>query len=242
MKEIEIKSAKESFLDEMERAMTNSLPVSWDEEQKKKSLARTTSHKIKSAAFTAIPMICTGSKCPFKNTCEFYKEGSAPVDNPCPYELGMVATFMADYIDQLNVDPENWVELSQVRDLVDQEIQMIRKSKYLAKEDFIQENVVGVDSDGDPVFKKELHMAVELEDRLHRRRQQLFKQILATREAKVKAGAAQVDSAQGIANVISQYRKFEEDRDLQLKKQLGIVDVDEYVEAKKLQKDQLDKE
>lgn len=237
MKEIEIKSPKESFLDEIEKAISKSLPATWDEKQRKTSMERTSGHKIKSAAFTAIPMICTGSKCPFKNTCEYFKEGSAPIDNPCPYELGMVATFMADYIDQLNVDPENWVELSQVRDLVDQEVQMIRKSKYLAKEDFIQENVVGVDSDGDPVFKKELHMAVELEDRLHRRRQQLFKQILATREAKVKAGAVQIDSAQGIANVISEYRKFEENRETELKRQLGIIDVDDYIESDKLRQE-----
>jgi len=44
---------------------------------------------------------------------------------------------------QLDVSPDNLVEVSMVRDLVDQEVQYIRKTKLLAKEHFIQENVIG---------------------------------------------------------------------------------------------------
>jgi flagellar L-ring protein precursor FlgH len=39
------------------------------------------------------------------------------------------------------VNPNNLVEVSMVRDLVDQEVQYLRKTKLLAKEHFIQENI-----------------------------------------------------------------------------------------------------
>lgn len=229
MKEIEIKSPKESFLEEMEKTIAKSLPAKWDDEKKKESMERTSAYRIKTGAFTSIPMICQNHKCPFKGTCEYYKDNSAPEGEPCPYEMGMLRTFIADYMEELDVDPENWVEVGQIRDLVDQEIQMIRKSKYLAKDDFIQENVVGVDSDGDPVFKKEMHLAVEWEDKILRRKAQMLKQILATRESKVKAGAATIDSAQNMASLMERMRKIDKDRDDEIKRTLQIVDVDTYI-------------
>lgn len=238
MKEIERISPKEEFLNEMEKFIKDSLPVEWDEDARSKSAAKITSSKIKTGAFTSIPMICKGPQCPFKDTCPYFQDGTAPIGSPCPLELGMVRTFMADYIDRLEIDLDNWVELSQVRSLVDQEVQMIRKSKYLAKEDFIQENVVGIDSDGDAVFKKEMHLAVDWEDRILKRQAQLYKQLLATREAKVKAGAAQIDSAQSLSGLMNNLRKFEEQKEVEIKQRLGIVDVDEYIETDKDNKEE----
>jgi hypothetical protein len=229
MKEIEIKSPKESFLDEMERAIAKSLPAKWDDDKKKRSMERTSAYKIKTGAFTSIPMICQNHKCPFKGTCEYYKEDSAPEGDPCPYEMAMLRTFMADYMEQLDVDPDNWVEVSQIRDLVDQEIQMIRKSKYLAKDNFIQENIIGIDSDGDPVIKKEMHLGIEWEDKLLRRKAQMLKQILGTRESKMKAGATAIDSAQNMATLVEKLRKIDQDRDDEIKRKLQIVDVDNYI-------------
>lgn len=230
MKELQIKSPRESFLDAMELAIKESFPKNWDDDMSMKALMRLSDSKIKTGAFTAIPMICQNHKCPFKNSCEFYKEKKAPEGSPCPYELGMVRSFMASYIEQLEIDTDNWVEVGQIRDLVNQDIQMTRAAKYLAKEDFIQENVIGVDSDGDPVFKKELHQAVELEDKIHRRKAQMLKQILATRESRIKAGAASIDSAQNMAALVEKMRKIEKEQSIELKRQLNIIDVDEYVQ------------
>lgn len=231
MKEIEKLTPKEEFLKSFENNYQNDfLPPDWDESKKNRVAFHTTSNKVKTSMFTSIPMSCTGPKCPFASSCPLEKENIAPVALPCPIELSIVRNFMADYIDQLDVDPNNLVELSMIRDLVDQEVQYIRKTKLLSKESFIQENMVGFDSSGDPVMRKELHLAVELEDRLHKRRQQLFKQLLATREAKAKAGMAQLDSAQVVANLMTSFKELQYQKDELLKQRLGIVDVDEYIE------------
>lgn len=238
MKEIDIiRSPKEQFLDEIKETLEDHLPEQWNKKDIEELKDSLTSNKMKSSIFSAIPMVCRPT-CPFLDTCEYAKKGTAPFqlsksnkksDGRCIYELAIVASFMGDYIEQLEIDVTNWVEMSQVRDLVDQEVQLLRKTKYLAKEDFIQENVVGVDEDGDPIMKKDLHQAVYYEDKIHKRRTQMFKQILATRESRVKANSMQMDSAQSMANLIASMRRIEKEEQEALKKQLGIVDVDEYI-------------
>ena len=131
---------------------------------------------------------------------------------------------------QLDVHPDNLVEVSMIRDLVDQEVQYIRKTKLLAKEHFIQENIVGIDNNGQPILKKELHLAVELEDRLHKRRKDLRNQLLATREAKAKVGQTQLDSAQAISDIIYKVQEIEIQREKLLKQKLGTYEKDDYIE------------
>jgi hypothetical protein len=122
-----------------------------------------------------------------------------------------------------------------VRDLVDQEVQYLRKTKLLAKEHFVQENIVGVDQNtGEPILKKELHLAVELEDKLHKRRKDLRNQLLATREAKAKVGQMQADSAQAISDILYKVQSIELEREKLLKKKLGIYEIDEYIEAQEI--------
>jgi hypothetical protein len=123
-----------------------------------------------------------------------------------------------------------------VRDLVDQEVQYIRKTKLLAKEHFIQENIIGIDSNtGEPIMKKELHLAVELEDKLHKRRKDLRNQLLATREAKAKIGQTQLDTAQTISDILDKVQGIEKERQKLIKQKMGTLEVDEYIEVEVLE-------
>jgi hypothetical protein len=145
--------------------------------------------------------------------------------------MGMVSQFTGEYMEQLDVSPNNLVEVSMVRDLVDQEVQYLRKTKLLAKEHFIQENIIGIDKDGEPILKKELHLAVELEDRLHKRRKDLRNQLLATREARAKTGQTQLDTAQAISDIIQKVQKIEIENNKLIRKKLGTYEIDDYIEA-----------
>lgn len=230
---------KKSFLEQLEETYKDDfLPKDWSDKQKEKVLKMTDKDNTKKMIISAIPMDCKGHRCQFASTCELQQNNEAPVSSKCPYEFALMRHFMADFIDQLGVDLDNTVEVCQVRDMVNQEVQMLRANKLLAQESFIQENAVGIDSDGDPIFRKELHLAVDLEDRLHKRRQNFFKQFLATREARSKAGVAAIDSAQGLADLMNTFKTMENQQQELLKKQLGIIDTDDYVEAKKRELDQ----
>jgi hypothetical protein len=225
------KSDKSKFLNSFESLRPDLFfPETWTDEQREKAVDLVRPQKTRTSMFSSIPMNCEASKCTFADTCPLLKENLAPKGKPCPIEMSIVSQFTAEYMEQLDVHPDNLVEVSMIRDLVDQEVQYIRKTKLLAKEHFIQENIVGIDNNGMPILKKELHLAVELEDRLHRRRKDLRNQLLATREAKAKVGQTQLDSAQAISDILFKVQSLENQREKLLKQKLGIYDKDDYIE------------
>lgn len=233
MKEIDKLSPKEAFLQQFkENFKEDFLPPEWDDRKRQRVEQLTSSGKIKTSMFTSIPMICMGPKCVFASTCPLQRENLAPVGYKCPIEMSLIYNFMNDYMQQMDVDPEDMVEVGMIRELVDQDVQSLRKSKMLAKESFIQENIIGIDSDGDPVMKKELHLAIDYEDKIFKRRQFLLKALLATREAKNKAGMNQMDPAQVMSSLLDTYKKAKRIQDEEMIRSLGLAedDVDDYID------------
>ncbi len=223
---------KNVFMDKFESLRPDLFfPDEWTDEQKEKAVHLVRPQKTRTSMFSSIPMNCEASRCIFAETCPLMKENLAPKGKPCPIEMAMVSQFTGEYMEQLDVSPENLVEVSMVRDLVDQEVQYLRKTKLLAKEHFIQENIIGIDKDGEPILKKELHLAVELEDRLHKRRKDLRNQLLATREARAKVGQTQLDTAQAISEIIHKVQMVEIENNKLIRKKLGTYEADDYIEA-----------
>jgi hypothetical protein len=148
----------------------------------------------------------------------------------CPIEMAMVVQFTGDYMDQMKIDEDNLVEISLIRNLVDYEVQYLRASKFLAKESFIQENVVGIDQNGEVILKKELHLAVELQEKLLKRQRDLLKQLMATREAKAKVGLGAADTAQAMANLMSEFKQLNAASERAQLQKLGMLDYDPFIE------------
>ena len=204
-------------------------PDTWTVEEKEKAIEDIRPSRTKSSMFTSIPMRCKASDCLFADTCPLQQRDMAPEGKPCPIEMSMIMQFTEDYMTELRVDPNNLVEVSMVRDLVDQEVQYIRKSKLLAKEDFIQENVVGISPNGEVVMSKQLHLAVDLEDKIHKRKKDLRNSLLATREAKAKIGQGNLDTAQVLANIFEDIREVEIQSEKLIKDKLGYAERDDYI-------------
>ncbi len=231
MKEIEKVDPKEAFLKQFEGAFGDDfLPKEWDQKKRDTVAAEVTPSRVKTGMVTSIPMICRGEKCVFKDNCHLFQIDAAPVGFACPYELGMVRVLMSEYVDKLEVDINDIVEYSQIRDLVNLEVQDMRAAKYLSKESFIQENVVGISGDGEPIFRKELHLAVELSEKTAKRKSQLLKQLAATREAKIKARSVDIQNAAALSNVMENYKEAMMKRDQSVLDKLGIKQIDTYIQ------------
>lgn len=203
----------------------------WTEDHEKKALENFRPTKIKTGMMASIPMICRGSHCPFAESCILEKEGIAPVSEKCPIEMAAAMQFFGDYVEELEVDVTRMVEVSMVRDLVDQEIQQMRKTWLLSQEHFIQENVAGVDSDGNVITKKELHQAIDYEDKILKRKEKLRNALLATRESKAKTGQAVLDHAQTISSLMDTARQIKIEQEKELKKRLGLATHDDYIDV-----------
>lgn len=232
MKELEPIDAKTQFLNEFKELFEDDiLPVEWDDSKKDRVHALTSDSRLNSSRVTSIPMICRGSQCGSSGVCPLYKEDIHPLGEICPIEAKMVGKLMLGLMEELNVDPSSIIEVGMVRDLVDQEIQQLRKQNLLAQDDVIQENVIGIDDTGEPIMKKELHLAVDWEDKIHKRKSALLKQLLATRESRVAAGAKVLDQAKNMAAALSAFATTEKDKEDRLLKELGMEQVDEYIEV-----------
>lgn len=243
MKELEVHDKKAQFLNSFRDLFDDGLvPVDWSPERKARVDELTTDGRLNTARVATIPMICRSSNCPSAAVCPLYAEGLAPQGLPCPIEAKIVVKMMLGLIDELDIDPESINEVGMVRDLVDQEIQQIRKQSLLAQHDIIQDNVIGIDETGEPIMKKELHLAVEWEDRIHRRKAALLKQLLATRESRVKAGAMVIDQAANMAAALGKYQQMQAARDQKLREELGLADKDDYIESQIAEREELDSE
>jgi len=226
-------SAKEEFLASFaDKFKDEFLPEHWSDEQKEQALAITDKKTTKASLLTAIPMVCRGPKCSFAANCPLQQQNSAPIGKMCPYEFAIVKNLMEDYVEELQVDSESIVEMIQVRDLVDYEVQLHRATKLLAQEDFIQENCIGVDQDGDPIMKKELNLAIDYKDKINKWRQTAFKNFIMTRDAKAKHEASMMNSAEGMSGIMRDFARTKRAQDEALLLQLGIVKEDHYIEAK----------
>lgn len=173
--------------------------------------------------------------CEYAEVCPLEKENIAPVGQRCPIEMRAIEHLMRDFIESLDIDISNTAELLLVRDIIDQEIQLLRTTNILALEHFIQENVVGVDAEGDPVMAKQLHLATALQDKVHKRRAVIFKQLEATREAKSKSGLAALDTATNLSKMMHNFATVKDEYETEMKRKLGIVEKDDYIEAKLLE-------
>lgn len=228
--ELEYVDPKSAFMAEFE-ALRPDLMYSegWSESERQTAAEILRPTKVKANMLQAIPMKCLGEDCFIADRCPLMKEGIAPVGSACPIEMSYVQQFFYDYIEELDVDVERMVEVSIVRDLVDQEIQHIRKTWALSEEHFIQENVVGIDDEGNVITQKQLHQAVDYEDKILKRKEKLRNALLATREAKAKAGKSTADNAQIVADVLEGVRRAQVEREESIKRELGMSEVDDYI-------------
>lgn len=221
---------KKEFMTQMESLRPDLfMPDEWSDEKKQRALDEVRPSKTRTAMFANIPIMCKGNRCVFAEVCPLLKKDLAPVGEKCPIEMAMVQQFQNEYMIDLGVDEDNLIEVALVRDLVDQEVQYHRKSWLLSMEHFIQENVMGVSPQGEVIMKKELHLAVELEDKLHRRKRDIRNQLLATRESKAKAGQQQLDSAITISSIIEKVDQLAQKKQKELEAKLGLDKVDSYI-------------
>ena len=228
----EIEKSKQNFLDSFADLRPDIFfPAEWGDARRNEVNVEIGSRKVKTAMFASIPMVCQAEHCPYAVMCPLLKAGNAPKGYSCPIEMAIVSTFGSDYMQELGVDPGNLVEVSMIRDLVDFEIQYMRATKILAQEHFITENPVGTDVDGNVVLRKELHQAIEYEDKILRRKEKVLNALLATRESRTKAGQGSLDPSQQVANLMDSVKEHMQKKDNLLLERLGVPVVDAYIEA-----------
>lgn len=129
----------------------------------------------------------------------------------CPIEMTLMGTWKGQYEMSLVADWNDKVERQAVMDLVEADILSARANGIIAAEGFIMENVVGIsESTGEPIYRKEKHVALEVKDMIHRRKERLLKSLVLTREMKKKLGMGGGDPAKKESELLERAKKSKE--------------------------------
>ncbi len=145
-------------------------------------------------AAAKVPLMCGGEEvCPFSDECPFVELHKIPVGRKCPIEKELIAYWVSKYMDEFEVDQANQSEISLITELAELDIYDYRASLLLSQPenaDMMQQIVVGVNADGNPIYNEDIHKAFELKERVKRRKQLILESLVGTRREKYKRDAA----------------------------------------------------
>ena len=137
-----------------------------------------------------IAQVCSPN-CTYSDLCPHNIVGVPPLGERCPQELALIRLLFSEYMtavaERLNADEEELrddiIYHNLVMGLVESDIISMRLDGSLAKDGFITSSVSAINEESGEVFyKEEEAIAIRVKDRVFKRKDQLYRQLLATPE------------------------------------------------------------
>lgn len=189
---------KEAFLDEMTVDLGNYSDLHFSDEEK---LAITKHLKTLAHGATAVvPLECLGNGtrnqdngCPFRNECPLALMGKAPVGRPCLVELNLLQLWRLRFMENYQIDPNNFTEVGLANELAELEIYEMRINQHLAKvknHHMLARNTVGFSREGEPLFQVQVNPLWEVKESIKNRKSKIIKSLVGDRQEKYKREAA----------------------------------------------------
>jgi hypothetical protein len=148
---------------------------------------------LRHGACAAIPIRCTGNDCPMRTQCPLVEIGRPPLRQSCPVEINLLNEWRRLYIQEYDIDPGSFSELSMVNELAEVELLQWRINNSLAKAEnamLVTDNVVGVDKHGSVITRQEVSSFFDIRERLNNRKSRIIKLMVGDRQEKYKEQAA----------------------------------------------------
>jgi len=165
----------------------------------------------------SLAQIC-GPMCPFKDICPYDITAIAPIGERCPVEIRNSKILLREYLvalgDRLSVEPEDlendMITFNMVMGIVEADIVTNRLNSILAEKGLIQEDPAAIDSNTSKVyFRDEEAVASRIKERVSKRKDTLFEQLIATPEMQAKyRNKKGNDTIQKMNDIISKIEKF----------------------------------
>ena len=174
------------------------------------------------------PIVCGGpERCPFIDKCpipEREQNGELvfpdakmfPIGNECLLEKIFMQQKTIQYLDRLNVNPNDPIEMSVVNELALIDLYKNRAMMIMSVgdrsgqgRDFMRIDIMGFNENGDTAEQAKLHPAVEFMDKLEKRRQKYLDQLMETRQRKAE-WMLKVGNAKEESKILSELKKLRE--------------------------------
>ena len=148
----------------------------------KKSVAL---YRTEFGLYASIPMICKGEECIYAQMFPELHEGLSEAGERCPVEVAFIISKYESYSTELDIQPEDAVDMSILRDIIDYDVQVMRAENKMATEgDFVKDVVVGVNESGVPITQEQISKAAEYKDKIQMKRNKSLEMLNSTRKDK----------------------------------------------------------
>lgn len=161
--------------------------------------------------YSKIPLICKGDNCPFKTTCQLHKHGLDPYGEPCPTEIAMILSLHEKYTNELQIEENDTVDQTLLRDLISYEIMLARCDARIAEEgDYIQMIDVGITENGDVIRKPELSQSVIFKEKIQKKKNEILQLLNSTRKDKSSTEVnMKITPTQILTDIVSKIDEFD---------------------------------
>lgn len=170
--------------------------------------------RLSTGVTASTPIFCKGAECPFATRCPLVqlkseannedkypdpstrpdpKHGKAPLFRPCSLEVELLKVSAIKYMNEYQVDPENYTEVGYINELAEIDILLHRLNMSISKPEnaeLVTDQVVGVGQDGTPIIQKQISPYMEQRNKLLDRKSKIVKLMVGDRQEKYKRDAA----------------------------------------------------
>ena len=200
-------------------------------------------NRVQTGLHAVAPIMCLGpDKCPFISKCPIPErnakgdvingpDSNYPMGRECILEKFYMQQKIVEYVEHLNVDPANPVEMSIVNELALIDLYKNRSLMIMSGgdtagqgRDFMRVDVIGFNENGEAAETSKLHPAVDMLDRLEKRLEKWLEKLMETRKSKadwmLKVGGGQNES-----KILGEIQKLR-DAIMQLEKSDEVISID----------------
>ena len=128
---------------------------------------------------------CKGKSCDYADKCPLVRLGKAPeYGTDCPMEKALIEIWATDLVNDLDLDPTDVVDQSQVMRLVYHRLFDKRAMEILAEDPLVLDEFKTVTLGGETATEKKIHPLVAALEKSHKISDRIMQTLIATREAK----------------------------------------------------------
>jgi hypothetical protein len=150
--------------------------------------------KLSTGSTAIVPLICGGKEvCPFSDRCLFADMDKLPIGRQCLIETNLLKHYTLGYMEDYEVDPDNFTELSYCAELAEIEIYLQRLNYNLAKPanaELVVDQPMGTDRDGNPILQKQISPFMEMKEKFLARKRTIVKLMVGDRQERYRREAA----------------------------------------------------
>ena len=171
----------------------------------------------KHGMFASVPIICKDQDCAYKDVCMVSKNQRV-VGHRCPMEISAILSRYEQWCQHFNIDttqdtidPNDLVDATLIKDLVNIEVQMLRaENKIALNGDFMSDTLLDIDRKCNPYYGKIVSPEIEYLMTLQDKKIKILNQLNATR--KDKASEKKTSASDAAIRIFQQVQQMEREK------------------------------